>query len=361
MATVVKAEEQVVFALRSLYKKYGYLPYKMNKFEAYDLYASHKEFLRSDGVITFTDTDGKLLALKPDVTLSIVKNGSDQNGKQKVYYNENVYRVSGETKQFKEIMQAGLECIGDVDLYDVYETVCIAVESLQVISENCVLDLSHVGLIESFLDEAGAGETFAQKYTVCLAGKNLHSASALCDEYGVEKPKAEKLLSLIRIYGDMEKGLRGLQPLCETEKEKAAFAELNQLYALLKDTGYLPFVRLDFSVVNDRKYYNGIVFKGFVADVAEGVLSGGQYDLLMRRMGRNAGAIGFAVYVDLLESVNRREKAEFDVDTLVLYDDDTSLANVAERVKTIQGEGKSVRAQKSETGLRFGELVDLRK
>ena len=136
---------------------------------------------------------------------------------------------------------------------------------------------------------------------------------------------------------------------------------MNKLYALLKDTGYLPFVRLDFSVVNDRKYYNGIVFKGFVADVAEGVLSGGQYDLLMRRMGRNAGAIGFAVYVDLLESVNRRAKAEFDVDALVLYDDDTPLANVAERVKTIQGEGKSVRAQKSETGLRFGELVDLRK
>ena len=103
--TILKEEERVAFALRSLYRRYGYLPYKMNKFETYDLYASNKDFLVGDGVITFNDTDGKLLALKPDVTLSIIKNTAENTGKQKVYYNENVYRISGETKQFKEIMQ----------------------------------------------------------------------------------------------------------------------------------------------------------------------------------------------------------------------------------------------------------------
>ena len=74
----LKREEQVAFALRSTYRKYGYLPYKMNKFERYDLYAENKDFLVGNGVITFNDTDGKLLALKPDVTLSIVQNmGND--------------------------------------------------------------------------------------------------------------------------------------------------------------------------------------------------------------------------------------------------------------------------------------------
>ena len=62
--TVLKKEERVAIELRSLYKKYGYLPYKMSKFEAYDLYARNKDFLRGDGVITFNDTDGKLLALR---------------------------------------------------------------------------------------------------------------------------------------------------------------------------------------------------------------------------------------------------------------------------------------------------------
>ena len=59
----LRREEQAVFALRGLYENYGYAPYKMSKFEEYDLYVRNKEFLISDGVITFTDTDGKLMAL----------------------------------------------------------------------------------------------------------------------------------------------------------------------------------------------------------------------------------------------------------------------------------------------------------
>ena len=72
---VLSGSEKAVYALRSLYTSYGYVQYKMSKFEEYDLYVRNKDFLVSDAVITFTDTDGKLLALKPDVTLSIIKNG----------------------------------------------------------------------------------------------------------------------------------------------------------------------------------------------------------------------------------------------------------------------------------------------
>ena len=45
--------EAITFALRSLYDRYGYSRYKMNKFEEYDLYARNKDFLISDSVITF--------------------------------------------------------------------------------------------------------------------------------------------------------------------------------------------------------------------------------------------------------------------------------------------------------------------
>ena len=80
-----KNEEKAIFALRALYKQYGYLPFKMSKFEEYDLYVQNKDFLVSDRVITFNDTNGKLLALKPDVTLSIIKNTTFEVGcKQKV-------------------------------------------------------------------------------------------------------------------------------------------------------------------------------------------------------------------------------------------------------------------------------------
>ena len=76
--------EAITFALRSLYDRYGYSRYKMNKFEEYDLYARNKDFLICESVITFTDLDGKLMALKPDVTLSIVKNTKDAPGIRKL-------------------------------------------------------------------------------------------------------------------------------------------------------------------------------------------------------------------------------------------------------------------------------------
>ena len=124
---MLKSEEQALFDLRALYQRYGYTQYKMSKFEEYDLYVRNKDFLIGDGVITFNDTDGKLLALKPDVTLSIIKNSKDEAGTmQRVYYNENVYRISKNTHTFKEIMQTGLECIGDIDAYAMTEVVLLA-------------------------------------------------------------------------------------------------------------------------------------------------------------------------------------------------------------------------------------------
>ena len=64
---------------------------------------------------------------------------------------------------------------------------------------------------------------------------------------------------------------------------------------------------IDFSATEDLRYYNGIAFKGFVEGIPGSVLSGGQYDGLMRRMGRKDQAIGFAVFVNMLERLREGE------------------------------------------------------
>ena len=83
---VLRNEEKIILALRSLYARYGYAPYHMSKFEDYDLYVRNKDFLISSDVITFTDTNGKLKALKPDVTLSIVRSSRLAPGELKKLY-----------------------------------------------------------------------------------------------------------------------------------------------------------------------------------------------------------------------------------------------------------------------------------
>ena len=83
----LRPDEQVTLKLRGLYERFGYKKYKMSKFEEYSLYSENKDFLAGDKIITFTDLDGRLMALKPDVTLSIIKN-SDINEvtAEKAYY-----------------------------------------------------------------------------------------------------------------------------------------------------------------------------------------------------------------------------------------------------------------------------------
>lgn len=357
---ILKNEEKAIFALRALYKQYGYLSFKMSKFEEYDLYVQNKDFLVSDRVIAFNDTDGRFLALKPDVTLSIIKNTVEEMGcKQKVFYNENVYRVSGSTHQFKEIMQTGLECIGDIDIYDRFEVLYLAAKSLAEVSDDFALDISHMGIISSILDEASDNKIFKKEIIKLIAEKNSHEARALCKKYGISDNAENALLSLISMYGDMGTVLEKLLPLCEGKGAKDAYNQLSTLCELLSKTELGDKIRLDFSVVNDMNYYNGIVFKGFLNGIPEDILSGGEYGTLMSRMGRKSDAIGFALYLDLLEALDA-SKTEYDVDYLLLYNDNNTIEQIIAKRDELSRNGNSVVAQRAiPSKLRYRELVDI--
>ena len=359
---LLKNEEKAIFALRALYKGYGYLPYKMSKFEEYDLYVRNKDFLVSDSVITFNDTNGKLLALKPDVTLSIIKNTTDEAGcKEKVYYNENVYRVSGSTHQYKEIMQTGLECIGDIDMYDIFEAVYLAAKSLDTVSPDFVLDISHMGILSAILDESSDNEEFKKEVIALIGEKNPHEAAALCDRYGIAAMAKEKICAFVSMHGSSNDVIAKLDAICVSDRARAELDNLKELCALLNKTEYAKNIKIDFSVLNDMSYYNGIVFKGYLEGIPEGVLSGGRYDKLMERMGRKSGAIGFALYLDLLDGLET-DKKNYDVDALVLYSDKTDISKVYDKVNELNAKGLTVSAQKAvPSKLRCREIIDFTK
>ena len=341
--SALKPEEAAIFRLRELYGQYGYTQYKMSKFEEYDLYVRNKSFLVSDSVITFTDTNGKLMALKPDVTLSIVKNTAPVAGQvKKVYYNENVYRISAKSHSFREIMQVGLECLGDVDTYCLGEVLSLAEKSLACISESYILDVSHLGLLSLLIDRVGISPAGRKKLLESLAHKSLHDAEALCREEGIAPEQAALLSRLNECSGTVEASLERLYSLLPDAEWQSAVKELEDVLAPLS----AAHVRIDFSLVNDMRYYNGIVFQGFVEGVPESILSGGQYDHLMQRMEKRAGAVGFAVYLDQLESLSGAQKA-FDVDTLLIYDENASAADVRRAVADCVAEGVSVTAQRA--------------
>ncbi len=346
--SILKNEEKAVLNLRLLYGRHGYTQFKMSKFEEYELYVRNKNFLVSDHVITFTDANGKLMALKPDVTLSIVKNSKLGAGcVQKVYYDEKVYRASGSDRSFREIPQVGLECLGDIDGYSVLEVVALAAESLACMDEDYVLDLSHLGLVSAVLAELQLSAEAQDAVLSCIGEKNLHGALEICAKEGIGEEGGELLRALISTYGPPERVLPVLAERFSTGEARAALEQLAELCAALRERLPAGKLRLDFSVVSDLGYYNGIVFKGFLCGVSSAILSGGQYDKLMQRIGKRAGAVGFAVYLDLLEDLSRKQRAECDVDVLLLYGEKDSPKAVQTAVEAIIQEGKSVSAQKT--------------
>ena len=342
--------------LSSLYGRWGYSRYTMSKFEEYDLYARNKDFLISDSVLTFTDRNGKLMALKPDVTLSIVKNTADLETVQKLYYTENVYRVAKGADSFKEIMQMGLECIGPIDDYTICEVLLLAAESLNSISGQSILAVSDLGLLSGLIDSMGVAESGKTKLLGFMGEKNCHELAAACRSYGLEERDVQTLCDLVRLNGSPKEALPRLKTILDGRMH-TELARLERIFAALGEREDM--LRLDLSVVDDLHYYNGIVFKGFVAGVPTGVLSGGQYDKLMQKMKHTAGAIGFAVYMDMLERLENTQK-QYDVDVVLLYDGACDAAAVAAKARRLMADGESVLVQKSlPADIRFRRVVNM--
>lgn len=269
--SVLDLGELTALRLRSLYAEKGYRRFRMMKFEEYDLYSHNKDFLVSENIITFTDVTGRLMALKPDVTLSIVKSAREGE-KRRVYYNESVYRPA--SGSFRELSQVGVEAIGEPDAAEI---VALAEQSLGVMAQRHVLQLSHMGLI----DRVTGGD---RRLIRCIGEKNLH-------ELG-DNPDAARLIAL---SGAPDEILPELRPLAEKYGAIDALSELETAAKAAESSV------IDFSDVSDTGYYTGLLFKGFVPGVPGFVLSGGSYDGLMRKMGRSGSAMGFAVYLDMLE------------------------------------------------------------
>ena len=188
----LQPKERASFALRALYEAAGCRKYHMGRFEEYGLYQENRSFLSSEQVITFTDLDGRLLALKPDVTLSIAKTAQPAPGETlRYYYHENVYRPSAESHTFKEISQMGLEMLGAVGEAQVQQAVCLAARSLDALPVRPVRRAGRAGCRPRKAAGKAAGEKRPR-----AAGCSRSRRSCRCRRYPVQR--AEPLRQLCR-------------------------------------------------------------------------------------------------------------------------------------------------------------------
>ena len=327
--------------LNQLYEGYGYRKFRMSKFEDYDLYAQNKDFLKSGHIITFTDVDGALKALKPDITLSIMKNNNGSS--EKVHYNENVYREMGGT--FKEILQVGVESVGQLDPYAEAEVIALAAKSLELLSPDYVLDLSDVSFVNCLLDGMALSGEVREQVLEFIAQKNAPGIQALAGQGKLTQEHAQTIAQLMAIYAPLREGIDQAGQLSRDNASWDALRQLSLVASILEGFGLGDRVHLDFSLVNSMDYYNGVIFQGFLQNIPFPVLSGGRYDNLPHKMGKQVGAIGFALYMGRLEPYFSSEK-QYDADLMLTYGPDADLAELAAFVETLRAKGMGVRCQR---------------
>ena len=326
--------EQTITKCAELYAKYGYRRFTMNKFEDYALYADNKNFLVDGRLLTFTD-GSKLKALKPDITLSIVKSlAANPRLPLKAFYNETVYRVKKGEKEFSELHQMGLELIGDGSIYATSEVLGLAKTSLDGIDENNILDISHMGILMPLIDKACENGVDREELISLITQKNADGIAAVL---GTKHPLAILVNSYAPI-GQMIPVLQKMLPDMPAVHELAQIADV--LCAMELDAG----VYLDFSLMHDFGYYNGIIFKGYIKDVPVSVLSGGRYDPLLDRFGISTAALGFAIYLDYI----RYTETKHDADALLLYTEQDKAADVARAVNALTEQGYLVLAAQTQ-------------
>ena len=289
--------EQATFRLRALYEQAGYRKYRASRFEEYALYQEYQRFLPDAQVITFTDLDGKLRAIKPDVTLSIAKTAQPAAGEcKRFYYNEEVCRPSRESHTFQTIHQMGLESMG--------AAACASASTAPMLSNPIgwmvwKVWLSRLGRLTGLLDALHVPAEARAKLLDFLRAKNAHELRTAALAAGLDESAAAALTGLLDLHGPLGATLTAARAACRCETQRAALEELQALQNALGEAG--RGTRLDLSMADEMEYYNGLVFTGYVAGIPCAVLKGGRYDYLMQRFTPGANAIGFAIYLDELE------------------------------------------------------------
>lgn len=332
-----RADERMALSLRAIYESYGYRPYKMSKFEEYELYSSNIDFLGDGGVLTFTDVNGKLMALKPDVTLSIVKNSKGSVGTQKVHYRENVYRRN-RGGSFKEMLQSGIECIGNIGMVETVEVLLLALKSLSATECSYRLDISHIGVLSSLIGDDVAPEVKDELFT-CIKRKNAGGIIEIAIANSLDLSRFEALAYALSLNGnalDVIDALKKIPYLSSCD----GLNELTDIVIALNSLGYKDNIGIDLSVVNDMNYYRSLIFRGYIDCVPEGILFGGRYDDLVKKMGRNCGALGFAVVLDRLQDLTKVNYG--DDNALLVYDESVSPSEIMTVADGLRTKGYSV-------------------
>lgn len=334
---------------RTLFRQKGYKEIETPSIEFYDVYSDRQKMLSQETMFKFYDKEGRILALRPELTVPAVRVATSKLKEQEkplfLSYIGNSFRYngSGGGKQ-KEYTQAGIEIIGAQGAQADAEVIATAIELLlEAGLENFQIDIGQVEFFKGLVAQAGFSKEEAEDLRMCIDNKDYASMEAILNKQELDAELKQTIFALPGLFG-YQQTIAELQQGNLNAQSRHALKNLEEILAVLEDYGYSKYVSVDLGMLPGLDYYTGMIFRGFTYDIGFPICSGGRYDNLAETFGEQAAATGFSVGINLLLTAMRRQKVLATMpatDYFVAYA--PAERKVAmEQAKTLRNNGKMV-------------------
>lgn len=311
-----------------------------------DTFSSARGRVPEEEMFKLTDTDGRLLALRPDTTLAVsaVAASKLKETEIKLSYvaqSWNFIAMHGESQ--REFIQAGVEFLGVSSALSDAQIIAFAIECLKEIDvAEFIIDIGHIGFFKALLSESGLNDEQIENIRVSINAKDDVGVEMLLKEYGAGEKTSAAIMALPTLFGGVEV-LERARGLTENKEALSALDYLKRVYDILSSFGLNKYISFDLGTVKSLSYYSGIVFTGLVKNYGSYVLSGGRYDNLADDFGKHIPAVGFAMGLKRVLKVLERQgklKVNSGAEYIILSEDGAEDKAYAEYVR-LTNEGKS--------------------
>lgn len=291
---------------------YGYENIQTPTFEFFDVFSEEIGTTSSRELYKFFDKEGNTLVLRSDFTPSMARCAAkyfmEQNVPIRFCYSGNTF-INNHNLQgkLKELTQMGAELIGDDSVYADAEMIMMVIDTLKASGlAKFQISIGEVEYFKGICKYAGIDSETEMEIRDFISEKNFFAAEELMIEKGISEKDREAILQVREFY-QVEETLAKAKELASNEMSCNAIARLEALYELLKEYGVEEYVSFDLGMLSKFHYYTGVIFKAYTYGVGDAIVTGGRYDTLLGRFGKEAAAIGFMVLIDdLMEALYRQ-------------------------------------------------------
>lgn len=274
-------------------------------FEDYDVYQHFFPQLHQQMVKTI-DTDGRVLVLRPDVTLPIVETAAREfprsNQLLKFGYVSTVFReYYGRSTYGKDFLQGGIEILGDSSPECDGEVIVTAAEVLKAVGvENIRIDIGTAAYTQALFDGLPLSEEQKATLKGYMAERNLVACKSYIASLPISSDARKALEALPVLFGPYAQTLSKARDYSINSGMLNALSRLKRVYDYILYAGYADKVQLDFGFASRLGYYTDTVFKVYVDGALYDIIDGGRYDQLSSRFGVDRPACGFGMNINLL-------------------------------------------------------------